>query len=348
MSLKNLVYKLIKYWIKTNLHLYFGKIKINGLHNVPLHQPVLFLPNHQNALLDPLLIAVDCKRKPYFLTRSDVFKSSILNQLFSVVRMIPIYRIRDGRATLKQNEAIFNRCAKLLNESEALLMFPEANHNLERRVRPLSKGFTRILFRALKDNPKLEIQLVPVGLNYLSATKFKNAVSIYFGKPIALQDLLVANDERITIDKIKEEVSLSLQNLTTHIPEGDYSKIISKLNATNVDYLNPIETNKSIQNKEYLKEKSILKSRTNYLKRIVYPFFILLNSPVILIWRLLLKPKVWEPEFTDTLRFALCLVMYPIYYLLLLIVFIYFLGWGVGAIVVIGIFIFNWIYVKMS
>ncbi|MEO9894596.1 lysophospholipid acyltransferase family protein [Aurantibacter sp.] len=346
--MKNIAYFVIKFWIRTSLHLYFGKIKIDGLSNVPLKKPVLFLPNHQNALLDPLLIAVDCNRKPYFLTRSDVFKSSILNKLFELVRMIPIYRIRDGRATLKHNELIFDKCANLLGNGEALLMFPEANHNLERRVRPLSKGFTRLLFRALKQNPKLDIQLVPVGLNYSSATQFTDEVSIYFGKPIALNELFIVADERATIENIKDKVSLSLQKLTTHLSEENYDEKIAKLNASKPDYLNPIETNKIIKDGKYFYGTHELKYKNGILNRLIYPFFLVGNLPVILLWKLWLKPKVWEPEFTDTLRFALSLLVFPMYYFLLFEIFNYYLGWSSGLIIIIGLFLFNWIYVKCS
>ncbi|HZJ21288.1 MAG TPA: 1-acyl-sn-glycerol-3-phosphate acyltransferase, partial [Pricia sp.] len=72
--MKNLGYRLLKLWIKAGLYLYYGKIKISGLENVPRNEPVLFLPNHQGALMDVLLIVTDCHRKPFFLTRSDVFK----------------------------------------------------------------------------------------------------------------------------------------------------------------------------------------------------------------------------------------------------------------------------------
>ena len=91
--------------------------------------------------------------------------------------MIPIYRIRDGRESLKNNQAVFDLCSDLLQQKEAILMFPEANHNLKRRVRPLSKGFTRILFNTLLQAPETDIQIVPVGINYKDAVRFPDQVA---------------------------------------------------------------------------------------------------------------------------------------------------------------------------
>lgn len=346
--MKNIIYNLIKFWIKTSLHLYHGSIKVVGLEKVPTDKPVLFLPNHQNALLDPLLLAVDCNRKPFFLTRSDVFTNSIFNKLFDLIRMIPIYRIRDGRDSLKRNDEVFKRCARLLAKSEALLMFPEANHNLRRRVRPLSKGFTRILFRALELEPTLDIQLVPVGFNYLYGEDFPDQVAIFFGEALSLQELVVAKNKRASVENIKRRVSDSLQKLTTHLPEENYEEILKKLNRSGADFLNPFETNALLKDFESTPEVDNPKSGKSLFNKLFLPFFTFLNLPIILIWKIWLKKKVWEPEFTATLRFSLALVAFPIYYLLLLVGGFFWFGPLITIYVVIILFIFNWAYVKLG
>lgn len=346
--MKNFIYNFIKFWIRTSLHLYYGRINVSSLENVPVDKPVLFLSNHQNALLDPLLITVDCNRKPYFLTRSDIFKSSILNWLFELVRMIPIYRIRDGRDSLKNNEAVFEKCSKLLNHNESLLMFPEADHNLQRRVRPLSKGFTRILFKALERNPNLDIRLVPVGLNYLYGEDFPDKVSIYFGKDISFQDLLQEEDPRTTTERIKLKVFEALQKLTTHIPDSDYAETIKKLDAAGADYLDPVSTNGILKNPENHREEKNVDSGKTLFGRIFKPLFIVLNLPIVVLWKLFVKPKVWEPEFTATLRFAVSLLAFPIYYLLLFSGFSFWFGVLIAVATVLVIFIFNLAYVKLS
>ena len=157
--------------MRAALYCYFGRIRTVGLDGIPKKGPLLFLPNHQNALLDALLIAVKCGRKPYFLTRSDVFSNALFRSLFSFFHMMPVYRLRDGRQTLTKNEEIFQRCSQLLCKGEAVVIFPEANHHLDRRVRPLSKGYTRILFQALELCKDLEILILPVGVNYLRAAE---------------------------------------------------------------------------------------------------------------------------------------------------------------------------------
>lgn len=350
--MRNFGYNLTKWWVKTGLHLYFGKIKVSGLETIPKDKPVLFLPNHQSALLDVLLIAVDCNRKPFFLTRSDVFKGKFLNAVFTYFQMIPIYRIRDGRESLKNNQAVFDTCADLLRNNEAILMFPEANHNLKRRVRPLSKGFTRILFNTLEKAPETDIYIVPIGINYRDSVHFPDKVALYFGEPIPVKDSYNATDVKASVERIKAKVSTKLQQLTTHIADEEhYDSILLELDKTGVDYLDPVTVNRKIVNlsKNLVSEDNQRPSKNdvNFSNVLFRGLFILLNLPVLLIWKTVLKPKVWEPEFMGTLRFGFALLVYPIYYILIFAVLAWLFNPLPALITALGLFLFNWAYTRL-
>ena len=105
--MKHFAYILIKYWIKAGLFCYYQKIKVVGSENIPKKGPVLFLSNHQNALMDVLLFATQCERKSWFIARSDIFKGSVLNSLFGFLQMLPIYRLRDGKGQFAQKSSYF-------------------------------------------------------------------------------------------------------------------------------------------------------------------------------------------------------------------------------------------------
>lgn len=344
--MKKIGYYLIKFWIQNGLHLYFSKIKVHGLENVPKDKPVLFLANHQSALLDVLLIAVDCNRKPYFLTRADVFKKPLLKKFFGFLQMIPIYRIRDGRESLKNNTEVFDHCAHLLGNEKAILMFPEANHNLKRRVRPLSKGFTRIVFAALQQNPNLDIRLVPIGLNYQNAEGFPDSVAIYFGKDISVQQFYDASNLISSTHIIKQRVSEALKMLTTHIEDETlYDAITRRLDAERTDYLDPTKVNSKLKNLEPLEIQTHVKRKRE--KGFLQIAFYIFNFPIILLWKTMVKPRVWEPEFTATIRFGFALMAYPFYYALLFIVLMILYAPLTAFIIVLGIFLFNLGYVKL-
>ncbi|NAY90347.1 glycerol acyltransferase [Muricauda sp. JGD-17] len=298
------------------LFLYYKRIKAVGREHIPSKQPVLFLSNHQNALLDVLLIATRCRRKPWFLARSDVFDNPWLRSFFTFLQMLPIYRFRDGRDTLPKNNMIFDTCANLLEDKQAIVLFPEANHSLKRRIRPLSKGFTRIVHAALQKNPGLDLLLVPVGQNYANPMQVGDSTTIHFGKPIAVQQFIGAND---FVGELKQQVFDSLTTLTAHFPEDGYDAIIQEIGKNGKVYLDPEKVNAMVANKTYTRSA---RQKDNLARGFLKNIFLLWNLPVVLIWRIVIKPKVPEDEFMATYRFGFSLLFYSLIYLVCLLVLV--------------------------
>jgi len=306
--LKKFGYYLLKCWVSVGLFWYYRKIQGVGQEQVPKSGPILLLSNHQNALLDVLLIATQCGRKPWFLARSDVFKSPWVRPLFAFLQMLPIYRIRDGRDTLHKNAAIFEECGKLLAAGEAVVLFPEGNHSLKRRVRPLSKGFTRIIDKALDQNPKMDLRVVPIGQNYQDARLVGDSTAIHFGQSISVQEFVGKEDYVVAL---KQTVFNRLTRLTTHVVQEEaYDGIITALTDRKTDFTQPMfigaDTDVTKMDVSTVTEEkhwtffSIL--------------FFLNNLPFILCWKVFLKPKVPETEFEGTFRFGFALLAYSCCY----------------------------------
>ena len=173
----------VKIYLKIGIFFYFRSIKIIGMENVPKNKATLILSNHQNALLDALLIATQLPQFSYFLTRASVFKVPLVSRFLKSLNMLPVYRIRDGWSNLSNNNSIFETCSAVLEQKGTVVIFPEGNHNLERRVRPLSKGFTRIVFDTISTKPQIDLYLLPVGMNYENAKDYVDSAALYIGPP---------------------------------------------------------------------------------------------------------------------------------------------------------------------
>ncbi len=330
------------------LYCYYKEVQLHGMEKVPRNKPVMFLANHQNALLDPLVIASFTPFRSFFLTRSDVFTNRLFNQIFGFLRMLPIYRLRDGRDTLGKNEAIFKQCTQLLQKGEAILLFPEANHNIMRRVRPLSKGFTRILFAAFEEDPEIDIQLIPVGINYEKADAFPDRVAFYFGDPISSRSLYDKDDLMRSVASIKNSVFEALKVQTTHIDDlDDYAELQRYLDELVIDYLKPEQANEALQNFQKGAELSRNTHQRNGHK--VWTFlFELMNWPMLLIWRKLVKPRIIEIEFVSTFRFAFAFLIQPVFYLALWWLCTALINPLAATAIVLGHFLFNLAYVKFG
>src|SRR5918993_5758042 len=79
----------------------FYRVDVIGA--VPADGPLLLLPNHPNALLDPTLVIATAGRPVRFLAKSTLF-SGPFAPLVKGARAIPVYRRQDSADTVKNAE----------------------------------------------------------------------------------------------------------------------------------------------------------------------------------------------------------------------------------------------------
>jgi hypothetical protein len=259
--------------------------------------------------------------------------------------MLPVYRLRDGWNNLSKNNAIFNTSAKLLGEGHALAIFPEGSHHINRTVRPLSKGFTRVIFETFERYPKMQLQLVPVGFNFQQAEKFGDCVSLNYGDPIPLTaDAITDNNESIV--KLKEQVKQHICLLTSHIEAENYNITLKKLEDLKVDFLNPEAVNRCIASNFETCEPSP-KDGFPILKRFFKFCLILALLIPYLIWKWGIQPKVEEIEFVSTFRFAVAISIVPIYILALTICLFLLASFELALLYLFGVLILSLLTVKL-
>ncbi|WP_299159600.1 lysophospholipid acyltransferase family protein [uncultured Tenacibaculum sp.] len=306
-----IIYYFFKVFVKTGLFFYSKKIKVSGKNNIPKEGAVLFTSNHPNGLIDPLIIATHIKRKTHFLVQAGVFKNKSVANFFDLLGMMPIYRIRDGIKQLSKNEEIFNKCQKLLKNNKTLLIFPEGSHDRKRTIRPLSKGFTRIIFGTLNNYPDTKIFIVPVGITYQNSSKYPSKVAVNFGEPILSNDFYNKDNLNNSIKILKEKISTQLENLIVHIRDDEYyASTLEKLNKAQVDFTEVKKVNNILKIQEFPNKKQFSKNHKNPLF-----YLVILNSLLpYLLWKKLSK-KVNEIEFIDTFRFGINMILFPLFYI---------------------------------
>ncbi|TKB97727.1 1-acyl-sn-glycerol-3-phosphate acyltransferase [Pedobacter cryophilus] len=193
-----MLYNLFYYLLKLSCYLYFRKIRLYQTQNIPSKNPLIVCANHGNSFMDAILIAVLFKRKLHFLARADAFNSPFKRWFLSKINMMPIYRIKDGRDEVKNNDAIFEKCQRILENNGAILIFPEGNCVVEKRLRTFKAGFVQLAYEAKTDG----LQILPVTLNYSKPLEFYTDVSLDFSKPIdVLKIKKQAQDDYIRFSK---------------------------------------------------------------------------------------------------------------------------------------------------
>lgn len=210
---------------KWGLIFYYRKIRSIGREKIPKRTPVMFIPNHQNSFMDALLVVSTNWKYTFFLTRAQAFNTAFMRWFLENLNMLPVYRVRDGMSSVTKNNAIFERCIRMLKKNYAVLVFAEANHNLNRRIRPLSKGFTRIAFDAeQKNNWDLNLQIIPVGVNYTRHRESRNDVTVVYGDPIPMKQYqeLFEQDKRKAANVLKNDVAKVMKQCTMHVQNAQH------------------------------------------------------------------------------------------------------------------------------
>lgn len=216
-------YHFMTMWGKTSVSNFYNNIEIKGIENIPKDKPIIFIANHQCTFMDAVALNVlsPFRYQPAFLTRSDVFTPKIVYFVLNKMKLMPIYRRHDGPDFIEKNERIFNNCKQLLADKKSFIIFVEGSHSDKRRLRILKKGFARMGFDAAKDNNySLDIEIIPVGLNYTHFTKFKSDFLLNFGKPIKLADYYKRYQEnpKKTLNVLKNDAHAKLKQQMIHIP----------------------------------------------------------------------------------------------------------------------------------
>lgn len=342
--IKKIWYESVKLFLKISLEFYAKRIKVFGKENIPKKGAVLFAINHPNALMDPLFVTSNSWRENHYLVRADVFSKPLVKKALASLNLMPIYRIRDGRKQLSNNEEVFEKCFNILKNEETLIIFPQGGHSRDRNIKPLSKGFTRISFGALEQNPDLDITVIPVGITYQNSSSYPSKVCIHFGDVIDSRKIFNANEKPKAINILKNEVSNQLKKLTVHIPDDEnYKEILSKLNNANVDFTEVDKVNKMIIENNF---PEAVKKPINLLKPLFY--IILLNSIFpLFIWKKMSK-NIGEIEFIDTMKYGVNVISFPIFYGLQAFVIHFFFGWKIAGIYFLASFLLVFVYTKFS
>jgi 1-acyl-sn-glycerol-3-phosphate acyltransferase len=317
--MKRFWYYFVRAYVTLGLRFYYNRIIVMNASNIPRNEAVIFASNHQNAFLDAIVIACTNNTYGHFLVRADIFKKGWAIRLLSSLNMMPVYRIRDGWQSLGKNQQVFERCEKILANRNAVIIFPEGNHGSQRRMRNLSKGFSRIAFESIRNNAHRKIYIVPVGLNYSRPQAFRSGVSVYYGEPILANDFF-SSDEPASASQLKEELSARLKKLITHInDETRYASVITALETTKPNYLDPIDTNERIaliEKGETPIYPAISIQKQNPILYLLKLLSTIANFIPLTLWRRV-RQKIKDPVFTGSMKFVFGISIIPIYYLLI-------------------------------
>lgn len=211
------------------LTIFYRKRIFTGWDQVPATGPVIFACNHPNSFLDAMIVGAFIKRETHFLARSDVFNTPLKLWILSQFKLMPIYRLSEGKEDLGKNKDTFEKCHAIFRKGGAVLMFSEGICVQEMRLRPLKKGTARIAMEYSKDGSPLTI--IPTGLNYLKPMQFREDLLIQMDAPFNAADFAADYNENPSkgIQSFNKRLVEGFQNSVIDIRDKKNEKAIQQL-----------------------------------------------------------------------------------------------------------------------
>ena len=188
----------MKYWlyyfIRSILELpfrtYFKSKFIDGMEHIPKDKPILICANHAGSFLDGVVIEYTFKKKVFTLVRGDAFNKPSFNKILRSMLLLPIFRARDAKAEKARlgNASTFDECYELFKKNAHVLIFSEGIAYPEKAMRPVKKGSAGLAAdMILRSEGKMDLHIVPCGINYSRFGARGGRLQLAFGEAIAMK-----------------------------------------------------------------------------------------------------------------------------------------------------------------
>jgi 1-acyl-sn-glycerol-3-phosphate acyltransferase len=274
-------YRFVKNWVALSLHFFAKRIRIIDKHHLAAHGPILLAVNHPNSFFDAMIAGRFMHNPVYYMTRGDVFKKAWVRRILHSLKMIPIFRLRDGKNRLGENEETFHKSVEVLRENGILLIFVEGicQHQTE-LIQPLKKGAPRIVQACWQQG--IPVKVLPLWLEYSSFDRFGKTIDLRFGQPFG------------------SEVSTDI----------NHASCINQINAATASQLLQLSrsvTCKPVQPTVFLRLMLLLPAMLGAV----------LHAPLFLPVQKLVAKLTKGSVFYDSTVFAFLIISYPLYLIII-------------------------------
>ncbi len=170
---------------------------------VPQTGPLIVAPVHI-SYLDPPAIACGTRRRLRFMAKEDLFRVKILGPLIHTLGAFPVRRGENDTEAIR-------RAMSLLEEGEAILIFPEGTRNDGKTMGHLNRG---IAMMAKRTNARV----IPVGIIGTNVVmprgkkkSAKHLVTIAWGHSFTYDEVGTSSSERENRDLFTAELEKRIQ-----------------------------------------------------------------------------------------------------------------------------------------
>ncbi|MDD2528624.1 MAG: 1-acyl-sn-glycerol-3-phosphate acyltransferase [Lentimicrobiaceae bacterium] len=214
---------------KIFFRLFYRRFIVLNRSFVPHGEQLIYASNHQNALMDALAMLFAARRPVAFLARADMFQKPFVASLLHFLKIMPIFRPRDGMENMDANYEVFQATARLLKTGMPIALLPEGTHSPIKKLQQLKKGVCRIAFQAAEaQHFEADIYIIPTGIDFTSYSRAGTDLLLIYGPPINVAQYypLYRENPQKAINALIQHLADEIRKLMIHIEdEANYTTI---------------------------------------------------------------------------------------------------------------------------
>ena len=219
-----MIYNALRWINGIVLHWFYRDIRITGRGRIPTTAPLLIAVNHQNALVDSLIVAWVVPRRIAMTAKATLTENPLIALLFSILGVVPLRRVSDeagksdgSSVDRSRNAQAFREILNLLEQRRAVLIFPEGKSHNEVGLEPLKTGLARLALQARDERSIRGVTILPLGLVFENKGVPGTIVGALVGEAIKMDSWPNTNHVALTeeiaerLRGVSEEAELPLK-----------------------------------------------------------------------------------------------------------------------------------------
>jgi 1-acyl-sn-glycerol-3-phosphate acyltransferase len=206
--------RLIRALVRALLAIFYRRVDVVGLERVPATGGLIVAANHQNGLVDPMMLIATLPRTLRPLTKSTLFHHPIIAPFLRLAHAVPVYRRQDTGGAPVDNAETFRAVSEALAAGGAILIFPEGVSQPEPTLMALRTGAARMLLEAEAAGAP-PITLLPVGLVLHEPGRFREGRGlVLIGEPVETKDCveLHRTDPTAAVHRLTDRLAEALRH----------------------------------------------------------------------------------------------------------------------------------------
>ncbi|HEY4596571.1 MAG TPA: 1-acyl-sn-glycerol-3-phosphate acyltransferase [Thermoanaerobaculia bacterium] len=175
------------------LALFYRRVDVVGVENVPAAGGLVVAANHHNSVVDAMLLIARLPRRVHMLANAPLFGHPLIGPFLRLVGALPVHRRQEAGTDPARNAELFAATTATLCDGGAVAIFPEGRTQPEPVLLDLRTGAARMTLAAelavAKPAAQPSVTLLPVGLVFTAPGTFREGQALVLvGPPVSTAD----------------------------------------------------------------------------------------------------------------------------------------------------------------